>query len=148
MRSTYVQGILYPILSDIFFGLLFSLLLKWNWKFFDRSRIFHSSGVPIRLLTTKKSFNHILENIMESPQTTFKRFLMITSSARSNLVRQLSEIRIICRNLGVSCLHDHMCEIDVAKLCNVKRYIFDNRVQLAELFEYKNCVSDSGALFF
>ena len=86
MRSTYVQGILYPILSDIFCGLFFSLLLNWNWKFFDRRRIFHSSDVPIRLLTTKKSFSHILENITESPQITFERFLMTTSSARSVLV--------------------------------------------------------------
>ena len=86
MRSTCVQGILYPILSDSFFGLLFGLLLKWNWKFFDRSRIFHSSGVPIWILTTKKFFSHILENFTESPQTTFERFLMTTSSARSILV--------------------------------------------------------------
>ena len=73
-------------MSDIFFGLLFGLLLKWNWNFFDHSRIFHSSGVPIWLLTTKKFFSHILENITKSPQTTFERFLMTTSSARSILV--------------------------------------------------------------
>ena len=74
--------------------------------------------------------------------------LTLRAGGQNLRARQLSEIRIICRNLGVSCLHDHMCEIDVAKLCNVKRYIFDNRVQLAELFEYKNYVSDSGAPFF
>ena len=61
---------------------------------------------------------------------------------------QLSEIRVICRNLGVSCLHDtNKCEIDGAKLCNVKLYVFANRVRLAKLYEYKNYISDSGTPF-
>ena len=55
-------------------------------RFFLSVQNFQSSGVPIGLLTTKKFFGHILENITESPQITFERFLMTTSSARSVLV--------------------------------------------------------------
>ena len=59
---------------------------KWKWDFFLSVKKFQSSGVPIGLLTKKKFFSHILENIKKNPQTSFERFLMTTSSARSVLV--------------------------------------------------------------
>ena len=59
---------------------------------------FQSSGVPIGHLTTKKSFSHILENIKESAQTSFERFLMNTYNARSVLV-----IFQLKKNLSSNC---------------------------------------------
>ena len=71
---------------------------KWKWDFFLSVKKFQSSGVPIGHLTTKKSFSHILENIKESAQTSFERFLMNTYNARSVLV-----IFQLKKNLSSNC---------------------------------------------
>ena len=72
--------------EELFFWALVWPRSKWKWDFFLSVKKTQSSGVPIWLLTKKKFFSHIFKHIMESPQTTFERFLMTTSSARSILV--------------------------------------------------------------
>ena len=57
-----------------------------NWKKKFRVKIFQSTGVPIRLLTTKKFSCQSVKNIMNKLWTSFKKFLMSHLSARSNLV--------------------------------------------------------------
>ena len=47
---------------------------------------FDSSGVPIRTLTHKKFFSHIIKNNADSDLKSFERIFMTFLSARSNLV--------------------------------------------------------------
>jgi hypothetical protein len=56
-----------------------------NWFFFLCVKKIESSGVPIWLLTLKKLFSHIVQNITKRLYATFERFLMTASSARSIL---------------------------------------------------------------
>ena len=56
-----------------------------NWFFFWCVKKIESSGVPIWLLTQKKLFSHIVKNTTKSLYTTFERFFMTASSARSNI---------------------------------------------------------------
>ena len=95
---------------------------KWKWDFFLSVKKFQSSGVPIGLLTTKKSFSHILENIKESAQTSFERFLMNTYNARSVLV-----IFQLKKNLSSNC-----CK-PIRVLTRTKSSCSDDRLPLGYL---------------
>ena len=69
---------LIPNFEQLLFWALVWPRSKWKWDFFLSVKKFQSSGVPIGLLTTKKSFSHIPENITESAHTSFEGFLMTT----------------------------------------------------------------------
>ena len=51
--------------EQLFFWALVRPRSKWKWDFFLSVKNFQSSGVPIRLLTKKQFFSHILKNIMD-----------------------------------------------------------------------------------
>ena len=73
--------------EELFFWALVWPRSKWKWDFFLSVNKFQSSGVPIWLLKKTNFFSHIFIDIMEILYTTFERFLMTPSSARSILVK-------------------------------------------------------------